>query len=256
MKKNITYEYPLNERIRSFLRLEHLFGIVNHHSTRDSQWDSRITISCLFDILNLISRCDIKNQLIKYLERYSVILDKLKINSNIDHKKLDNILKNINRCLTALRDSNSQYGQQLEQDDLAISIRQKLSMLGGACSFDLPAFHHWLNKPIQCRREDMEIWQKDITVIQDSLEIVLFMLRNSTTPVTTNAVSGFYQQSINPQLPCQLIRVVFTHDSKYFPEISGSKHRFTAIFMEKSSTSSKPVQTKNDVEFELHCCIL
>lgn len=256
MEKNITYEYPLNERIRSFLRLEYLFSIVNHHSTQDSQWNSRVAVSCLFDILDLLSRSDIKNQLIKYLERYSMTLDKLKINANIDHKKLDSLLNNINNCLTTLRDGNLQYGQQLEQDDLATSIRQRLFILGGTCSFDLPVFHHWLHKPIQCRREDMEIWQKDIVVIKDSLAIVLFILRNSTTPVTTSAISGFYQQSIKTQLSYQLIRVIPANGNKYFPEISGNKHRFTVIFMEKSSTFSRPVQTKNTVELELHCCIL
>ena len=82
------------------------------------------------------------------------------------------------------------------------------------------------------------------------------MLRNSTTPVIENAESGFYQQPIESKLPCQLIRVFLPEDCSYFPEISGGKHRFTIRFMEQSSTSARPVQTKNTVEFELHCCIL
>jgi len=39
-------------------------------------------------------------------------------------------------------------------------------------------------------------------------------------------------------------------------EISGGKHRFTIRFMEQPDSSARPVQTKDNVRFVLHCCIL
>jgi cell division protein ZapD len=256
VEKSVIYEQPLNERVRSFLRLEHLFGIADHHSPQDSQWDSRISISCLLEILDLISRSDIKSDLIKELERHTVTLDILKNNQNVDHQRLNDILNNINIYLSTLRDSDFQPGQCLKQDELATSIKQRISIPGGTCNFDLPAFHHWLHKPAQSRHDDLVIWKQDLSVIQESLTITLLMLRNSTTPVNVNAEAGFYQQPIESKLSCQLIRVLLAEGYSYFPEISGGKHRFTIRFMEQTSTSSRPVQTKNAVEFELHCCIL
>lgn len=256
MEKNTTYEQPLNERVRTFLRLEHLFGIADHHSPQDSQWDSRIAISCLLEILDLISRSDIKSDLIKELERHATTLNVLKNNPGVDLQRLIDILDNINVYLSTLRDSDFQPGHSLKQDELTTSIKQRISIPGGTCNFDLPAYHHWLHKPIDSRREDFKIWSQDLSVIQDSLAIVLLMLRNSTTPVIENAESGFYQQPIESKLSCQLIRVLLPVDCNYFPEISGGKHRFTIRFMEQSSTATRPVQTNDTVEFELHCCIL
>jgi len=256
VEKSVIYEQPLNERVRSFLRLEHLFCIADHHCPQDSQWDSRVAISCLLEILDLISRSDIKSDLIKELERYTVTLNILKNNPNVDHQRLNDILNNINIYLSTLRDSDFQPGQYLKQDELTTSIKQRISIPGGTCNFDLPAFHHWLHKPIQLRHDDLVTWKQDLSVMQESLAIALLMLRNSTTPVLENAESGFYQQPIESKLSVQLIRVLLPDDSNYFPEISGGKHRFTIRFMEQALTSSRPVQTKNAVEFELHCCIL
>ncbi len=256
MEKSVIYEQPLNERVRSFLRLEHLFDIAEHHCPQDSQWDSRITISCLLEILNLLSRSDIKSDLIKELERHTAILDVLKNNPDIHHQRLNDMLSNINIHLSTLRNSDCQPGQCLKQNELMTSIKQRISIPGGTCNFDLPAFHHWLHKPAQSRHNDLTMWKQDLAVIQESLTIALLMLRNSTTPVNENAEAGFYQQPIGSKLSCQLIRVLLPNDCKYFPEISGGKHRFTIRFMEQASTSSRPVQTKNAVEFELHCCIL
>ena len=256
MEENTTYEQPLNERVRTFLRLEHLFGIADHHNSQDSQWDSRITISSLLEILDLISRSDIKSDLIKELERYTTTLDVLKSNPGVDLQRLNDILDNISLYLGTLRDGDFQPGHNLKQDELTASIKQRISIPGGTCNFDLPAFHHWLHKPVQSRYEDLKIWRQDLSVIQDSLAIVLLMLRNSTTPVIENAESGFYQQPIESKLSCQLIRVILSENCNYFPEISGGKHRFTIRFMEQPSTAARPVQTKSAVEFELHCCIL
>jgi cell division protein ZapD len=256
LEKRVIYEQPLNERVRSFLRLEHLFNIADHHRPQDSQWDSRIAISCLLEILDLITRSDLKSDLIKELEKHTITLDVLKNNPNVDHQRLNDILSNINDYLNTLRDSEFQPGQRLKNDELITSIKQRISIPGGTCNFDLPAFHHWLHKSAQSRHDDLDSWRQDLLVIQESLTIALLMLRNSTTPVIENAESGFYQQPIESKLPCQLLRVFLPEDCNYFPEISGGKHRFTIRFMEQSSTSSRPVQTSNAVEFELHCCIL
>ena len=41
MSKQLTFEHPLNERIRTFLRLEHLFKKVAHFLPQDDHWASR-----------------------------------------------------------------------------------------------------------------------------------------------------------------------------------------------------------------------
>ncbi|MFT5351355.1 MAG: cell division protein ZapD, partial [Gammaproteobacteria bacterium] len=56
MISNITYEQPLNERVRTFLRLEHLFDTEDHFLSNSSEWDSRVSLSLLLDIIDMLSR--------------------------------------------------------------------------------------------------------------------------------------------------------------------------------------------------------
>lgn len=256
MKKNIVYEQPLNERVRTFLRLEHLFDIVNYHISLFDEWDNRIVIRSLLNILDLLSRSDIKSELIKELERHSNTLIALKTNPNVDHDRLNLILDNINNNIETLRDHTCQPGQVIRNDELVTSIRQRSTIPGGSCNFDLPNYHFWLNKDTSKRIDDLKYWRDDLLIIQNSLQLTLHMLRNSSTPVFERASSGFYQKPIDSNVSCQLVRVILPVNSGYFPEISGGKHRFTIRFMEQNSTTERPVQTQDLVEFELHSCIL
>ena len=256
MKNNIVYEQPLNERVRTFLRLEHLFDIVNYHITQYNECDNRIVIHSLLNILDLLSRSDIKSELIKELERHSSTLYALKTNPNVDHNRLESILDNINNTLETLRDTSCQPGQIIRNDELITSIKQRSTIPGGSCNFDLPSYHFWLSKDASKRIDDLKYWRDDLLIIQNALHLTLHMLRNSSTPVFERASSGFYQKPIDSNVSCQLIRVLLPIDSSYFPEISGGKHRFTIRFMVQNSTSERPVQTQDSVEFELHSCIL
>jgi cell division protein ZapD len=255
-QSNIIYEQPLNERVRTFLRLEHLFNIVDYHFFKDTEWDCRETLSTLLDIIDLLSRSDIKTELIKELERHSATLVALKKNPGVDPHRLNSILEDLTGLLELLRDSKCQPGQLLKQDDLVTSVKQRSSMPGGSCNFDLPGYHFWLNKPSHLRKNDLANWQDDLQVIKKSISLSLHMIRNSTNPTTENAESGFFQKPIESDISCQLIRVFLPQDSNLHPEISGGKHRFTIRFMVQAETKSRPKQTEDNVRFELHCCIL
>ena len=252
----ITYEQPLNERIRTFLRLEHLFDKEDHFLPHISEWDSRASLSLLLDIIDMLARSDIKTELIKELERHALTLSGLKKNPGVDLQRLDVILDDINRNLNVLRDGGYQPGQALRQDELVTSVKQRSSIPGGSCNFDLPAYHYWLQRPTADRNGDLEKWREDLLVIKKSIRLAMHMIRNSANPVVEQAVNGFFQKPIESNVACQLIRVVLPENSEYFPEISGGRHRFTVRFLEQDNTNSRPVQTRHSVEFELHCCIL
>ena len=256
MQNKIAYEQPLNERMRNFLRLEHLFNLIEFRSQKNFEWDCRNTLESLLEINDLLSRSDLKAELIKELERHSLMLTSLKDNPAVDENRLNAINNDICDLLIKLRDNAYQPGNILRNDELVSSIKQRISIPGGTCSFDLPRFHYWLNQPEIMRKQDLIKWASDLEPIKKSTYIALDMIRNSTHPVREKAETGFYQKTIESTLSCQLIRVFLPPASRYYPEISGGKHRFTIRFMEESTTDARPIQTKNDVDFELHCCIL
>jgi cell division protein ZapD len=256
VQKNIIYEQPLNERVRTFLRLEHLFQITRHHMQNDNEFDSRTSVSGLLNIVDLLSRSDIRADLIKELDRHATTLNALSSNPNVDQDRLRTVLDNILTLLESLKKTSYQPGLNIKQDEFIISIKQRSVIPGGSCNFDLPNYHYWLHKSFDARTSDMDHWQSDLLLIYDSLKLALHMIRSSATPVLEHAVAGFFQKPIESGMACQLIRVSIPSGRQYYPEISGGKHRFTIRFLEQPSTKSRPVQIQDDVDFELHCCIL
>ena len=65
MTRYVTFEHPLNERTRTFLRLEHLFKQVEFFVSQESGWAARASISALLDILGATGRSDIKSEILK-----------------------------------------------------------------------------------------------------------------------------------------------------------------------------------------------
>lgn len=256
MRDDITFEHPLNERVRSLLRLEHLFLNIDARIHGDSEWDSREALNSLLEIADLLTRSDLKGEIIKELERHAGSLNKLRENPAVDPGRLDTILQAINGLAEQLRSPSCQPGQNLRIDELIGAIRQRSTLPGGTCSFDLPAYHHWLNQPVNERIEDLDRWYKDLRIIRDAVGYALSIIRNSAMPRQLQASGGFYQQNLDPGSSCQLIRVILPDDTECFPEISGNRHRFTIRFLLRRDTRTRPAQTEAEVEFELHCCIL
>lgn len=256
MSDSTVFEQPLNERVRSFLRLEHLFSNVDVRIHGQTEWDSRESLDNLIEIAELLSRSDIKGELTKELDRHATTLSNLKENPAVDNERLQTILQGITGLAEQLRSPHCQPGQALRMDDLVNTIKQRSTIPGGSCSFDLPAYHHWLKLPVENRIQDLDRWYRDLRIIRDAVGYSLSIIRNSATPKTVQASKGIYQQSLEPNSPCQLIRILLPYDSNCFPEISGGRHRFTIRFMERSDTLTRPSQVQSDIEFELHCCIL
>ena len=62
--ERVIYEQPLSERIRSFLRLEHLFERAQFHLNSGDPWSSRNTLECIISVQSVLSRADLKKELI------------------------------------------------------------------------------------------------------------------------------------------------------------------------------------------------
>ena len=142
----------------------------------------------------------------------------------------------------------------MRRDELITQFKQRVAIPGGTCSFDLPAFHYWLQKEPDDRAAQIRRWGEDLEIINDAVSHILRMLRDSTEPTLVQATSGFYQQQIDPSYQCQLIRVFISDNLDTFPEISGGKHRFSVRFLRQTDTLQRPEQIDENVSFEVQCC--
>jgi len=251
----VIYEQPLNERVRTFLRLEFLFIQIDHTRMGESPWDSRATLASLIDILNILSRTDLKSEIIMELERQIANLTPLEDSPNVDRTKLGQILDEMDLVVDRLHATQGQIGQHLRQNEFINSIKQRSSISGGTCGFDLPAYHFWLHQPGDKRIQHLQEWLSAFEDIRSSINLILHLIRDSSSPKKETAIGGFFQQSLDINAPYQLIRVTLPASSPYFAEISGGKHRFTIRFMEMS-LNERPVQASSNVDFELTCCMI
>lgn len=252
MHKSVTYEHPLNERVRNLLRLEHLFKQVNHFIAGKSPWDSRMTIATFMEILDIFGRGDLKTELMKEMERATSNLEPHLEHPEVDHNRLGNILRALERLRSNLNSYPGQLGQGLRDNEFLSAIRQRTTIPGGTCDFDLPGYHRWLEQPPETRGADLERWAANLDAVRQPVELLLKLIRNSADFREKTAEAGSYGQSLDANLPYQLIRIRLPSEAPFFAEVSGGKHRFNIRFMQP--TDGRPVQVEQDVTFQLSCC--
>ena len=67
--EHLLYEFPCNEKIRTYLRLEALFQRFDWFCEQTSAIAHQAGISALFDLLDATARSDLRHELIQELER-------------------------------------------------------------------------------------------------------------------------------------------------------------------------------------------
>ncbi|MEM7083685.1 MAG: cell division protein ZapD [Pseudomonadota bacterium] len=250
----VTYEQPLNERLRMFLRLDFLFKQTAHHATGDSAWDGRATVSSLLDILAILGRGDIRQEIVKELERLTADFQKYSSQPGVDSSRLDALLADLDKLRGRLDTSNASATSTLRDSMFLNAIKHRSAIPGGTCEFDLPDYKHWLGLPQKQRESDFNTWMKTLAPLRDGVDRVLWLLRESNQPKEELARSGMYQHVLGRGISCQMLRVTLPDRTNMYPEISGSAHRFTVRFYEFSDVDSRPTQCTDDVPFLLTCC--
>jgi cell division protein ZapD len=250
------YEQPLSERIRTFLRLEHLFAKAEHALSSIDPWSSRATLEAVIDIMEVVSRADLKKEIIKELERHATTLQGLARNPNVDPARLQEVLDAVKGQLGSLRGDENSWGQELRDDELLSTVRQRSTITAGTCDFDLPALHFWLQAPAEQRVADLKNWLGSFDLLSRSVSLCLKLVRESAIATQEVAQSGFFQRTLETSTPCQMIRVCLADNAPCYPEISAGKHRFTVRFMHLKATRDRPTQIAEDVAFDLHCCVI
>ena len=254
MSETIIYEQPLNERIRTFLRLEFLFARLDLALKGNSELQNRDAIDGLLNILAVFERSDLKSEIVKELERLISTLSALENSPGVDRKALDNLLSELDQILDGLQLKKSAIGQNLRDNDFLSSIRQRSSISGGTCDFDLPAYHYWLwHTTSEGRKQQLIQWLEPFKNARAAIDMTLNLIRGSTGFMDYTASTGFYQHTLESSQPTQLIRVKIPQKSSFYPEISGGKHRFTVRFMQ-FDLKQRAQQVSDDVDFSLSCC--
>ena len=245
---NILYEYPLQERMRTYLRLEH--GFEQLKASRvcfDEQAEP--FFNALFAVTELLERCDIRTELTKDLELDKQRLQKWEEHPDVDRDALRRTINEIEHCINTLQDI-PKYLRQLKDDALLTSIRQRFSQPGMSGLFELPQLHLWLSQSAEEKQQQCERWSQTLAFVELAITLKLTLLREQSVFAPIQLQNGFLQESSEQLLA--MLRIKVPRSAKLYPVISGHRQRFTVRFMPLPGESKET--SLHDIEFELARC--
>lgn len=250
----ICYEHPLNERIRTLLRLEDLFNKIDFFSNKNTATEHHALLTALFEILEITSRADIKSDLLQELERQKQMLEMLRKNPNVSETVLDEVLTSIKVTFREMLDLPGKVGEHLRDNEWLMSIKQRIAIPGGCCVFDLPSYHYWLNLDPNLRQKNLNEWLTPFQSVRNAFGIVLFLLRKSGKTLKFVANQGNFQQT-GAVLSAHMLRLNISNDLPCIPEISANKYALNIRFIPFYS-KQKNKTYEGDVTFEITFCNL
>lgn len=248
-----TYEQPLNELTRASLRIEHALQQARHYIHQTSVWDHRAAMVSMVDTLNILDRPDLKAKLVTELKRYQETFEKWANSPHLDHSKLNTVAAKIETLLNRLHHLAGRFGQSLRENAFFEHVRQHLS--NGGYQFDAPAFHCWLNQSAEQRKSQLNAWYQEFELIETTTHLLLSLTRQSGQPKKIHVEAGYYEQSLDPNAPWQLLQVAVPTEMLAFPEISAGRHRLCIRFL-TPNFPEKGQQISNNFACQLTCCVI
>ena len=249
----ILYEYPFNERIRTYLRLEHLFRRLGELLAREQAIDHHFAITTIFEVMDVAARADLKMDVLKDLEKQKQTLNSYRGNPAIAEAVLDDVIARLESCFSALNALAGKAGQMLTENDWLMSIRSRVGIPGGTCEFDLPAYFAWQHLSAQTRQQDLQRWIATLVPLSDSIRLLLRLLRDSGAAQKVMASAGHFQQTLPQGRSFQLLRLRIDPKLGLVPEISGNRLMMSVRMMRHESDDRLHAAT-GDVGFELTLC--
>ncbi len=250
----VLYEQPLNERLRTLLRLEYLYQQFLFQADLPAQASSRVAISSILDIIAVLSRGDVRSDILKELERQLYMFDRYQDQPDVDRHRLQCVLIKLQNLRHELIAVGPQYLQPVRECEFLSAIKHRSTIPGGTCEFDLPDYSHWLRKPYEQRIADINHWMSTLRPLCNSATELLWLLRESGQPGKLVASNGVYLHCFDRDTTAALLRISLPPGAQLYPEISGSHHRFTVRFMQWSDVRNRAVQTSEDIPFMLTIC--
>ncbi len=146
------------------------------------------------DLIDVLERGEVRTDLLKELERQQQKLQQWADIPGVDVSLVDS-LRNQLKSRAAVLMSAPRIGQSLKEDRLISVVRQRLSIPGGCCSFDLPTLHVWLHQPSEQRDQHINKLLASLAPLHQSLTIILDLIRQSCPLRSQISLNGFFQDN-------------------------------------------------------------
>ncbi len=254
----ITFEFPLNERIRRLLRIEEIYQKFEHQLKNTHDYFEFGCFNTLFEIVQLVSRSDLKIDFLQELERQEKKQSTLQSDQADKEGQLDlkKIISMIQVARKKLENIDVKPGFNFNNNLFLEEVKKRITSPGGLLDVDFPNFHNWtIQKTRKSKLEDFKSWSEPLMVFKDAASVLLIILRNQCHIELLKAKEGKHQKTIDPLKTFDLIRLEMAETLDVYPEISSNKYTVNIFFNELSKKLRKEA-VKSNLEFKYSICWL
>ncbi|MGV3345368.1 cell division protein ZapD [Enterobacteriaceae bacterium LUAb1] len=247
MTTTVLFEHPLNEKIRTWLRIEFLLSQLHACPQITDHFSALSFFRNLSELLDIFERSELRTDILKELDKQQQKMQAWRNVSGVDADVVNALSDKLQHCASVLSRA-PRIGQPLRDDRLISLVRQRMSIPGGCCSFDLPVLHIWLHMPQKIRDEKVNQWLEALSPLTDALALVMELIRQSGTFRTQASLNGFYQDNAEGS---DLLRLQLVLKEALYPQISGHKMRYAIRFL---PVDSERGEIPERFDFQLACC--
>ncbi len=240
------FEHPLTERIRSLIRIEHLYNRFNHTAASEDKWLHHTALVTLFEMMDCSSRAELKLDILQELERQR------QSDKNKDNPEIWNALQQASQNLQEIQ---QRFGQHIRENEWLMALKQRISIAGGTTPLEFPGYYFWQKQPAEQRQQDLQKWSSGMMPTCRAVKLLLEILRSNGTELDCCAQKGSYQhQSLDKNTHLLIVKVAA--GEKVLPEMSANKY-FTHIrFLHADQENVHGKAAEKDVAFKMTVCSL
>lgn len=249
----LLYEYPFNERIRTYLRLQELLDRLGALMARQDAIDHHFALITLFELMEVASRSELKSDVLKDLERLKQQYNSYRGNPAISEHALDAVVARLDAHFEQLNTQSGRLGHELMGNEFLTALRSRTVIPGGTCEFDLPAYHAWKHQPASARQVDLVRWTQAYGPLAQAVGLVMEMLRESGMTQKVMATQGQLQQNLPQGRAFQLLRLRIDPSLGLYPEISCNRLLVVIRLMQQHPDGGQSA-SQQDVPFEMTLC--
>ena len=247
------YELPLNERLRTFMRIEFLYSRLKYFSSNlDDNWQTRTVIHTLLEIYSILSRTDVRREVLADLDRYIMQMQRFQSAPDADNNMVNDVLEDLDSIKDQVVDVGTDYLLKLREDEFIASLLHRHTLPGGKAEFDMPKYKFFLESDEKNVALQINKWIDIIKPICEGIDKLMWIIRESNEPIATVAVGGQYNHQIERRTQISLVRII-TNDTNVYPEISGGRHLIAVRFFNQNR-DGEYVQFEDNVEFKISLC--
>ena len=245
------YEYPLQERFRTYLRFEHSFTELQRSLDIATQAPQAF-FHALLSAQELVERNDVKTDLAKDLELQRQAMQRWQDHPQIDQSALQAALHSISLASDNLQQLNKEL-RALKDDRFLAAIRSRFLQPGVTGLFELPQLQLWLSQTDANQQAHRQHWYQALQPLAAAIELQLELTRQQGDFSQVVANNGFWQESCEP---LALLRIKLPHEARCYPVVSGHRQRFTLRFMSLPDNHHKTDTLSDSISFALARCPL